>query len=85
MRSHPSMSAAPIGMLNLGDTFLVAEIKESSGEIWVQLDQVRTRFTGRDFYLTSYERPKEFFKGGGGGHNKLKHFFLILGEKSLFL
>ena len=64
MRSHPSMSAAPIGMLNLGDTFLVAEIKESSGEIWVQLDQVRTRFNGRDFYSTSYERPKAFFQMG---------------------
>ncbi len=40
VRSHPSMSAAPIGMLNLGDTFLVSEVKESSGEFWVQLDQV---------------------------------------------
>ncbi len=34
------MSAAPIGMLNLGDTFLVAQVKETNGEIWVQLDQV---------------------------------------------
>ena len=40
VRSHPSMSAAPIGMLNLGDTFLVCQVKESNGEIWVQLDQV---------------------------------------------
>jgi E3 ubiquitin-protein ligase MYCBP2 len=40
VRSHPSMTAAPIGMLNLGDTFLVAEVKEANGEIWVQLDQV---------------------------------------------
>jgi hypothetical protein len=40
VRSHPSMSAAPIGMLNLGDTFLVAQVKETNGEIWVQLDQV---------------------------------------------
>jgi E3 ubiquitin-protein ligase MYCBP2 len=40
VRSHPSMSAAPIGMLSLGDTFLVSQVKESNGEFWVQLDQV---------------------------------------------
>lgn len=52
VRSYPSMSAAPIGMLNLGDTFLVSNVKETNGEIWVQLDQV-SYFAGiyPNFYL----------------------------------
>ena len=44
IRSSPSLSAPPIGMLNLGDTFnVVAVFSQSddspdSSEIWVQLD-----------------------------------------------
>ena len=40
IRSSPSMSAAPIGILNFGDTFNVIGVAEGDGgEFWVQLDQ----------------------------------------------
>jgi E3 ubiquitin-protein ligase MYCBP2 len=39
VRSNPNLSAAPIGMLALGDAVTVIRTKEVNGEVWVQLDQ----------------------------------------------
>jgi E3 ubiquitin-protein ligase MYCBP2 len=39
IRSNPNLSAAPIGMLNLGDCVTIINVKEENGEVWVQLDQ----------------------------------------------
>ena len=39
IRSFPNMSAAPIGIVNLGSEFNVIAVAEENGETWVQLDQ----------------------------------------------
>ena len=40
LRCAPSMQAAPVGMLSLGDNVTVAEVKEvGAGEVWVRLDK----------------------------------------------
>lgn len=45
IRSQPSLSASPIGRINLGDVVNVVKVKdEGSGEVWVQLDQVRSYY-----------------------------------------
>lgn len=40
IRSHPNLSAAAIGILNIGDKFNVSgTLKGTEGELWVQLDK----------------------------------------------